>query len=48
MNPAAHYILSKNYLLSGVSKKDLTIVDDCTNIHFKEDLETASKRLMLK
>ena len=40
----AHYMLSKSYLLTGVSKKDYTIVDDCTNIHFEEDLQRAFLR----
>ena len=41
----AHYILSKYFLESGISKKDHIIVDNCTNIHFESDLIKAALRL---
>ena len=41
----AHYILSKYFLDTGVSKKDFIVVDDCTNVHFETDLVNAGKRL---
>lgn len=41
----AHYIFSNKFLSSGISKKDYTVVDDCTNIHFESDLKKASIRL---
>jgi len=44
----AHYILSKSFLSSGISKNDHIIVDDCTNVHFESDLEKASIRLKNK
>ena len=34
----AHYILSKYFLDSKKSRKDSYILDDCTNVHYKEDL----------
>ena len=41
----AHYILSRA-VLEGAEPKDISIViDDCTNIHFAEDLEKASQNL---
>ena len=41
----AHYVLTRHFIDSGDSRKDITIVDDCTNIHFAADLERAAKRL---
>lgn len=41
----AHYILSRHYLETGESRKDVTLVDDCTNIHYPADLERAAARL---
>lgn len=41
----AHYILTRHFVDSGESRKDLTIVDDCTNIHFSDDLKRAEERL---
>ena len=41
----AHYILSKYFLDTGVSKKDFIVVDDCTNVLFETDLVNAGKRL---
>ena len=41
----AHYILSKA-VLEGAEPEDITVViDDCTNVHFAEDLEKASQNL---
>ena len=41
----AHYVLSKFYLDSDKSRKDVTIIDNCTNIHYKSDLLKAEKFL---
>ncbi len=41
----AHYVLSRHYLETGESRKDVTLVDDCTNIHYPADLERAAARL---
>ena len=41
----AHYILSNYFLKNNVSRKDITIVDDCTNIHYIEDLKRAAENL---
>jgi CMP-N-acetylneuraminic acid synthetase len=41
----AHYVLSRHFLDTAESRKDVTITDDCTNIHFPEDLERAEERL---
>ncbi len=41
----AHYILSRHFVDTGESRKDVTIVDDCTNIHFAADVERAAARL---
>ena len=41
----AHYILSRRFLETGDSRKDVVIMDDCTNIHFQADLERAAARL---
>ncbi|MDC0074727.1 2-C-methyl-D-erythritol 4-phosphate cytidylyltransferase [Alphaproteobacteria bacterium] len=38
----AHYILSDYYVIKEHSRKDITIIDDCTNIHYEEDLKRAS------
>lgn len=43
----AHYILSDYFIKTGTSRKDVTIIDDCTNIHYIEDLEKAAKNLPL-
>ncbi|MEP0942324.1 MAG: NTP transferase domain-containing protein [Rhizobiaceae bacterium] len=41
----AHYIMARS-LIDGTEAKDIVeIVDDCTNIHFAEDLERAAARL---
>ena len=41
----AHYILSKYFLNNNTSRKDVTIIDDCTNIHYIEDLKKAEENL---
>ncbi|MBT6117638.1 MAG: NTP transferase domain-containing protein [Rhodospirillaceae bacterium] len=41
----AHYILSRHFLETGESRKDVVIVDDCTNIHHASDLARAEARL---
>ena len=41
----AHYVLSRRYLETGESRKDVALVDDCTNIHYPADLERAAARL---
>ena len=43
----AHYILSKSFLESGISKKDHIVIDDCTNVHYESDLIKASARLKI-
>lgn len=41
----AHYIMSRQYLETGRNNKTITIVDDCTNIHYEADLRRAEKNL---
>ena len=41
----AHYVLSSYFLNNNVSRKDVNIIDDCTNIHYLEDIEKAKKNL---
>jgi CMP-N,N'-diacetyllegionaminic acid synthase len=41
----AHYVLSRHFVDTGDSRKDITLVDDCTNIHYPADLERAALRL---
>ena len=41
----AHYVLSRHFLITGESRKDTVIVDDCTNIHYEAELEIAAERL---
>ena len=41
----AHYILSRHFLETDASRKDVVIVDDCTNIHHASDLSRAEARL---
>lgn len=41
----AHYVLSRHFVDTGEARKTVTIVDDCTNIHFPEDLERAAREL---
>lgn len=44
----AHYVLTRHFVDTGESRKDITLVDDCTNIHFAADLERAAARLAAK
>lgn len=44
----AHYVLSRHFLDSGESRKDVTIVDDCTNIHYEDEVRRAEERLALR
>lgn len=41
----AHYILSAHFLETGSARRKVGIVDDCTNIHYAEDLAKADQRL---
>jgi CMP-N-acetylneuraminic acid synthetase len=41
----AHYVLSRHFVDSGENRKDVGIIDDCTNIHYQDDVDRASKRL---
>ncbi len=41
----AHYVLSRHFVDTGEARRTVTITDDCTNIHFKDDLTRASARL---
>ena len=41
----AHYILSRHFVDTGESRRDVVITDDCTNVHFPADLERAAIRL---
>ncbi len=42
----AHYILSKEVLLGKDPLTTYQIIDDCTNVHFKEDLKIAEKNIL--
>jgi len=41
----AHYIMSRRFLETGHSERDVTITDDCTNIHTQEDLHAAENSI---
>ena len=41
----AHYVLTRYFVDTGESRKDVVIVDDCTNVHFEADLHRARRRL---
>jgi CMP-N-acetylneuraminic acid synthetase len=41
----SYKIYNRTMLLSGVPQNEVTLVDDCTNVHYQEDLEKASKIL---
>jgi CMP-N-acetylneuraminic acid synthetase len=41
----AHYIMTRRFLDTDISQKDMTIVDDCTNVHYAEDLQAAEEYL---
>ncbi len=44
----AHYILNKTGIINNHFEKEDYIIDDCTNIHFDEDLLLAEKRIIAK
>jgi CMP-N-acetylneuraminic acid synthetase len=41
----AHYVLSRHFVDTDSARQTVTIVDDCTNIHFDSDVKLASDRL---
>ncbi len=41
----AHHIMAVDYLQSGTSEKTVYVIDDCTNVHYQEDLDKAAERL---
>ncbi len=41
----AHHIMAADYLKSGKAEKTIYIIDDCTNVHYQEDLDKAAERL---
>ena len=41
----AHYILSKKVLLGKDPDDIMSVVDDCTNVHFTQDIEKAAHNL---
>ena len=41
----AHFIISRHFVDTDEARKKIRIVDDCTNVHFSEDLERAARRL---
>jgi CMP-N-acetylneuraminic acid synthetase len=46
----AHYIMSRSFLDSGKDPatalyKKVCVIDDCTNVHYQEDLDRAAERL---
>ena len=41
----AHYVLSRHLLDGGQPRRQVTVVDHCTNVHFAADLEQAGVRL---
>ena len=44
----AHYVLSRHFVDTGDARKKVSIVDDCTNIHFEKDLLRAAERLAVR
>lgn len=42
----AFYIVSRHCIDGRLSRKDATLVDDCTNIHFAEDLVKAEANIL--
>ena len=44
----AHYILSKSVLLGKCPKDIHTVIDDCTNVHFIQDIERAAQHLAVR
>ncbi len=41
----AHYILSGRFVETGEAREKVCVVDDCTNVHYQEDLARAAARL---
>lgn len=41
----SHYVLSRRYIDTGEAAQTVTIIDDCTNVHFPEDILRAEARL---
>ena len=41
----AHHIMTVDYLNTGKAEKIVHIIDDCTNVHYQEDLDRAERRL---
>jgi len=41
----AHYVLSRHFVDTGEARRKAIIVDNCTNIHFPDDLSRAGARL---
>jgi CMP-N,N'-diacetyllegionaminic acid synthase len=44
----AHYVLSRRFVETGEARKKITVTDNCTNVHFQEDLVRAEARLALR
>jgi CMP-N-acetylneuraminic acid synthetase len=42
----AHYILSRHFLDTNELRSEYSIIDDCTNIHYQEDLDKAALNLL--
>lgn len=41
----SYYILSRHFLETDESRKDIVLIDNCTNVHYREDLDRAAERL---
>lgn len=41
----AHYVTSCHFWDTGECRSEIVLIDDCTNIHFQEDLELAERKL---
>ena len=41
----AHYVLSRRFVETGEVRQTVTVIDDCTNVHYERDLERAASRL---
>ena len=41
----AHHLMAVDYLESGNAEKTIYVIDDCTNVHYQEDLDKAAERL---
>jgi CMP-N-acetylneuraminic acid synthetase len=44
----AHFIMSRHFVDTDEIRKEIYIVDDCTNVHYQADLEAASSRLIAR